>query len=108
MRGRPSWGRGIWNLPADEPTPIYGAVTAVNRRINGEEVGATRGGDAKAGGWGSELLRYTDFEGAFHTGWAGPSWSSWSPDEALLVTRMDDALLAGVMRDPSDDATVPR
>ena len=58
------WGRGAWNLTAGATTPIYGALTEVNRRVNG---------------WSDALLAHPRFEGVFHTGWAAPSKSARAP-----------------------------
>eukprot|EP00939_MAST-03C_sp_MAST-3C-sp1_P000606 g606.t1 len=78
------WGRGIYNLTSDSPSPIYSTVRDVNSRIRE---------------WGAQLLAYEGFEGAFHTGNAvvGPASSSWSPASDALVTNMSDDLLVGVL-----------
>lgn len=88
------WGRGIYNLTTDSPTPIYDVVKNVNTKVLS---------------WADDLLRYPVFEGVFHTGTnvSGPASSTWSPSPDTLVTDMSEDLLVGVMtRDDDADGVL--
>ena len=112
------WGRGIWNFTTASPTPIYDAVKEFNLRINplndsnptntpttattvttdaADMTPADAAAAAAAAGWQAPLLAYDEWEGVYHTGWAGPAASSHAPGVGEIVTAMDDDLLAGVM-----------
>ena len=122
------WGRGIWNFTTASPAPIYEAVKEFNLRINPlhdsnptntpttatsvttdtaemTPAEAEAAAAAAAAGWQAPLLAYDEWEGVYHTGWAGPAASSHAPGVGEIVTDMDDDLLAGVMTQSAPSGT---
>ena len=84
------WGRGIYNLTSDEPSPIYDTVKSVNTKILA---------------WAEDVLTHSIFEGTFETGTKSVP-RSFSPSNDSFVKSMSDDLLAGIMTSSSDPRSV--
>lgn len=52
------------------------------------------------------LLAHETFEGAYHTGWTGPSKTTQAVGANALVQTMSNELLAGVLRGKGKDTTL--
>ena len=63
--------------------------------------------DCAPTGWRRRpLLAHETFEGAYHTGWTGPSKTTQAVGANALVQTMSNELLAGVLRGKGKDTTL--